>query len=114
LERNETTDAQLADAELAIRARKGDTRAFEVLVCRYHGAVHGLAYGWTRNVQEKGWGFLRPKAGSVSEKEDTYVSMRQINRLSLADGDRVTGLARPPKADESYWALVNVSGHFGS
>jgi len=41
-----------ADLELISRYRKGDQRAFEILVKRYQRKVHSLAYGIVRNPED--------------------------------------------------------------
>ena len=58
---------------------------------------------------ERGWGFLRPTADSGGSREDVYVSARQINAAPFRAGDRVEGRSRPPKDDESYWALIKIT-----
>ncbi|EKD87498.1 MAG: hypothetical protein ACD_36C00053G0002 [uncultured bacterium] len=54
----------------------------------------------------EGHGFLRPKY-TPSEK-DIYISMSQIRRFLLRNGDMVEGQARPPKDNERYWGLLKV------
>src|SRR3989344_6688225 len=41
------------------------------------------------------YGFLRP--GFAPSSDDIYVSMSQIRKFQLRQGDQVVGLARPPK-----------------
>src|SRR3989344_2032343 len=54
----------------------------------------------------EGHGFLRPKY-TPSEK-DIYISMSQIRRFLLRNGDMVEGQARPPKDNERFWGLLKV------
>lgn len=54
----------------------------------------------------EGHGFLRPKY-TPSDK-DIYISMSQIRRFLLRNGDMVEGQARPPKDNERYWGLLKV------
>lgn len=42
----------LSDTELILKAQKGDSRAFEGLVCRYDRRVLGLAMQYTNNLED--------------------------------------------------------------
>ena len=56
-----------------------------------------------------GFGFLRSQEYDyLSSHEDIYVSPSQIKKLGLRKGDEVTGLIRPPKEGERYFALLKV------
>lgn len=46
--------------------------------------------------------------GSRELPRDAYVSLSQIRRFDLRMGDRVEGLARPPKEGERYLSLLRV------
>ncbi|WP_319468061.1 transcription termination factor Rho [uncultured Trichococcus sp.] len=59
-------------------------------------------------VSQEGFGFLRPINYSPSQ-EDIYISTSQIRRFDLRNGDKVAGKARPPKASERYYGLMQVS-----
>ncbi|MBG9981408.1 transcription termination factor Rho [Facklamia sp. DSM 111018] len=52
--------------------------------------------------------FIRPINFSPS-REDIYISESQIRRFSLRNGDRVGGPARPPKASERYYGLMQIT-----
>jgi transcription termination factor Rho len=54
-----------------------------------------------------GYGFLRTQ-GYLPSEEDVYVSMSQIRRFGLRRGDEVTGIIRPPKDSEKYYALLRI------
>ncbi|UUX33193.1 transcription termination factor Rho [Fundicoccus culcitae] len=56
----------------------------------------------------EGFGFLRPINYSPSQ-EDIYISNSQIRRFELRNGDKVSGPARPPKASERYYGLMQIS-----
>lgn len=58
------------------------------------------------DVQPEGHGFLRPKF--VPSYNDIYISQSQIRRFLLRPGDKVAGLARPPKDNERYYGLLKV------
>ena len=52
--------------------------------------------------------FIRPINFSPSS-EDIYISDSQIRRFSLRNGDRISGPARPPKENERYSGLMQIS-----
>lgn len=58
-------------------------------------------------INSQDFGFLRPINYSLSN-EDIYISASQMTRFSLRNGDKITGTARPPKAGERYYGLMNV------
>ncbi|MCO5230653.1 MAG: transcription termination factor Rho [Chitinophagales bacterium] len=56
-----------------------------------------------------GYGFLRSADYNyLSSPDDVYVSPSQIKNLGLKTGDTITGLIRPPKEGEKYFALQKV------
>jgi transcription termination factor Rho len=59
------------------------------------------------DVLPDGYGFLRTQ-GYLPSEEDVYVSMSQIRRFGLRRGDEVSGLIRPPKESEKYYALLRI------
>lgn len=59
-------------------------------------------------IDGEGFGFLRPINFSTS-REDVYISSSQIRRFELRNGDKITGPARPPKANERFSGLMQVS-----
>ena len=54
-----------------------------------------------------GFGFLRAFKYTQG-LDDIYVSPSQIRRFSLLTGDKISGLLRPPKDNERYYALLRV------
>ena len=57
-----------------------------------------------------GYGFLRSSDYNyLSSPDDVYVSHQQIKIFGLKMGDTVTGLVRPPKEGEKYFALIKAS-----
>ena len=61
------------------------------------------------DIHSDGYGFLRFQEYSyLSGPEDIYVSPSQVNKFDLRSGDTVSGLVRPPKASEKYFALLSV------
>ncbi|MED5407969.1 MAG: transcription termination factor Rho [Pseudomonadota bacterium] len=60
-------------------------------------------------ILQDGFGFLRSAGSSyLAGPDDIYVSPSQIRRFSLRTGDTITGLIRPPKDSERYFALLKV------
>jgi transcription termination factor Rho len=60
-------------------------------------------------ILQDGFGFLRSADGSyLAGPDDIYVSPSQIRRFSLRTGDSISGLIRPPKDGERYFALLKV------
>ena len=60
-------------------------------------------------ILQDGFGFLRSADGSyLAGPDDIYVSPSQIRRFALRTGDTVSGLIRPPKDGERYFALLKV------
>ena len=60
-------------------------------------------------VLQDGFGFLRSADGSyLAGPDDIYVSPSQIRRFNLRTGDSISGLIRPPKDGERYFALLKV------
>jgi len=61
-------------------------------------------------ILQDGFGFLRSSDGSyLAGPDDIYVSPSQIRRFNLRTGDSVSGLIRPPKESERYFALLKVA-----
>jgi transcription termination factor Rho len=60
-------------------------------------------------ILQDGFGFLRSADSSyLAGPDDIYVSPSQIRRFNLRTGDTVSGLIRPPKDGERYFALLKV------
>jgi transcription termination factor Rho len=60
-------------------------------------------------ILQDGFGFLRSAASSyMAGPDDIYVSPSQIRRFGLRTGDTISGLIRPPKDSERYFALLKV------
>jgi transcription termination factor Rho len=63
--------------------------------------------GGTLEILPEGFGFLRPK-GMLPTDSDVYLSVSQIRRFGLRNGDVIWGLIRPPRELEHYEALLRV------
>ena len=60
-------------------------------------------------ILQDGFGFLRSADSSyLAGPDDIYVSPSQIRRFSLRTGDTVSGLIRPPRDGERYFALLKI------
>src|SRR5690606_7603889 len=60
-------------------------------------------------ILQDGFGFLRSSEGPyLAGPDDIYVSPSQIRRFNLRTGATITGLLRPPKEGERYFALLKV------
>jgi transcription termination factor Rho len=90
------------------RSRKQDI-IFAIL--KAHGQLGEDIYGdGVLEILQDGFGFLRSADGSyLAGPDDIYVSPSQIRRFNLRTGDTVSGLIRPPKESERYFALLKVS-----
>lgn len=62
--------------------------------------------GGVLDIMPEGHGFLRPKV--TPSDNDVYISQSQIRRFNLRPGDKVTGIARPPKESERFWGLLKI------
>lgn len=67
-----------------------------------------VAEGVLDIISQEGFGFLRPINYTPSQ-EDIYISVSQIRRFGLRNGDKITGKARPPKPSERYYGLMHVN-----
>jgi transcription termination factor Rho len=63
--------------------------------------------GGTLEILPEGFGFLRPN-GLLPSDNDVYLSVSQIRRFLLRNGDVVFGLVRQPREQEHYSALLRV------
>ena len=58
---------------------------------------------------EDGFGFLRaPEFSYLPSQDDIYVSPSQIRKFQLRTGDTISGIVRPPKDGEKYFALIKI------
>ena len=89
------------------RSRKQDI-IFSIL--KAHAKQGEDTYGdGVLEILQDGFGFLRSSDSSyLAGPDDIYVSPSQIRRFNLRTGDTVSGLIRPPKEGERYFALLKV------
>ncbi len=89
------------------RLRKQD-QIFAILKAHAKKGEDIMGQGVVEILQD-GFGFLRSATSSyLAGPDDIYVSPSQIRRFNLRTGDTITGLIRPPKESERYFALLKV------
>jgi transcription termination factor Rho len=89
------------------RQRKQDV-IFSILKTHARGGEDIYGDGVLEILQD-GFGFLRSSDSSyLAGPDDIYVSPSQIRRFNLRTGDTISGLIRPPKDGERYFALLKV------
>ena len=60
-------------------------------------------------VLPEGFGFLRaPEHNYLAGNDDIYISPSQIRALNLHTGDTLSGMIRPPKENEKFFAMMRV------
>ena len=59
------------------------------------------------DMSDQGFGFLRFSNFLTSDK-DVYVAPTQVRRFNLKTGDKIRGIARPPREGEKFGALLYV------
>jgi transcription termination factor Rho len=101
------TIAEGLGIENVARQRKQDV-IFSLL--KAHARQGEAIYGdGVLEILQDGFGFLRSADGSyLAGPDDIYVSPSQIRRFNLRTGDSISGLIRPPKDGERYFALLKV------
>jgi transcription termination factor Rho len=99
--------AQKMGLENLARSRKQDI-IFSIL--KAHARSGEDIYGdGVLEILQDGFGFLRSSDSSyLAGPDDIYVSPSQIRRFNLRTGDSISGLIRPPKDGERYFALLKV------
>jgi transcription termination factor Rho len=99
--------AESMGLENLARSRKQDI-IFSIL--KAHARSGEDIYGdGVLEILQDGFGFLRSSDSSyLAGPDDIYVSPSQIRRFNLRTGDSISGLIRPPKDGERYFALLKV------
>ncbi|TAK51287.1 MAG: transcription termination factor Rho [Gammaproteobacteria bacterium] len=101
------TTAESMGLENMARQRKQDV-IFAILKAHARGGEDIYGEGVLEILQD-GFGFLRSADSSyLAGPDDIYVSPSQIRRFNLRTGDSISGLIRPPKDGERYFALLKV------
>ncbi len=99
--------AQRMGLENVARARKQDI-IFEIL--KAHARTGEASYGeGVLEILQDGFGFLRSADSSyLAGPDDIYVGPSQIRRYNLSTGDSISGIIRPPREGERYFALLKL------
>jgi transcription termination factor Rho len=99
--------AQRLGVENMARSRKQDI-IFEIL--KAHVRSGETIYGeGVLEILQDGFGFLRSADSSyMAGPDDIYISPSQVRRFNLRTGDSISGLIRPPRDGERYFALLKV------
>ncbi|MFT5161754.1 MAG: transcription termination factor Rho [Alteromonadaceae bacterium] len=102
---------QLAESmglENVARLRKQDI-IFAILK-KHAKSGEDIFGGGVLEILQDGFGFLRSSDASyLAGPDDIYVSPSQIRRFNMRTGDTISGIIRPPKDSERYFALLKVS-----
>ena len=81
---------------------------FEILKTQVSQAGYLLFTG-ILDICNENYGFLRSVEDNFSDSQnDAYVSLTQIRRFALRNGDVVTGQVRAPREQERYYALLKI------
>lgn len=86
---------------------KKDDLILRILQAKAEREGYSFRGGVLEIVPEEGVGFLRGK-NYLPGPDDVYVSLSQIRRFGLRNGDMVVGQVRPPKENERYYSLLRV------
>jgi transcription termination factor Rho len=100
--------AQEMGLENMARSRKQDI--IFALLKRHAKSGEDIWGDGVLEILQDGFGFLRSSDSSyLAGPDDIYVSPSQIRRFNLRTGDTITGMIRPPKDSERYFALLKVN-----
>ena len=89
------------------RSRAPKNPEYEKQVKEFEGVIESEG---VLEMMQDGYGFLRSSDYNyLASPDDIYVSPSQIKLFGLKTGDTVLGKIRPPKENEKYFALIEVS-----
>ena len=89
------------------RVRPPKNLEYEKQVKEFEGVIESEG---VLEMMQDGYGFLRSSDYNyLASPDDIYVSPSQIKLFGLKTGDTVFGKLRPPKENEKYFALIEVS-----
>ena len=85
---------------------KEEQKSKQTLIKEFDGVIENQG---VLEIMQDGYGFLRSSDYNyLASPDDIYVSPSQIKLFGLKTGDTITGLIRPPKEGEKYFALLRV------
>lgn len=111
LKKNSLVELSKQASELGLKVSQGESHSELLLRVLRTFAKSGGSVSSTGilEILGDGFGFLRSSQSDYSPSpEDVYVSPSQIRRFHLNTGDKVSGIVRPPKESERYFALLRV------
>ena len=89
------------------RPEKRKNSDYENKVKEFEGVIESEG---VLEMMQDGYGFLRSSDYNyLASPDDIYVSPSQIKLFGLKTGDTILGKIRPPKENEKYFALIEVS-----
>ena len=89
------------------KSRAPKNSEYEKQVKEFEGVIESEG---VLEMMQDGYGFLRSSDYNyLASPDDIYVSPSQIKLFGLKTGDTVLGKLRPPKENEKYFALIEVS-----
>ena len=89
------------------KSRAPKNSEYEKQVKEFEGVIESEG---VLEMMQDGYGFLRSSDYNyLASPDDIYVSPSQIKLFGLKTGDTVLGKIRPPKENEKYFALIEVS-----
>ena len=89
------------------RVRVSKNTEYEKNVKEFEGVIESEG---VLEMMQDGYGFLRSSDYNyLASPDDIYVSPSQVKLFGLKTGDTVFGKIRPPKENEKYFALIEVS-----
>ena len=89
------------------RVRASKNTEYEKNVKEFEGVIESEG---VLEMMQDGYGFLRSSDYNyLASPDDIYVSPSQVKLFGLKTGDTVFGKIRPPKENEKYFALIEVS-----
>ena len=95
------------DIESPLSMRKQEL-VFRVLQAQAEREGQFFAEG-VLEVLPEGFGFLRsPDQNYLAGSDDIYISPSQIRKFNLRTGDTLSGMIRPPKEGEKFFAMLRV------
>ncbi len=103
----ETQPEPIAEEKLSPKKEpKEEVKPRHSLIKEFDGVIENQG---VLEIMQDGYGFLRSSDYNyLASPDDIYVSPSQIKLFGLKTGDTITGLIRPPKEGEKYFALLRV------
>lgn len=113
LEKKDTAQLKRIAAQVGLAADEtGDSNKHNLIfkVLEAQAKKNGMLFSeGVLECLDDGFGFLRaPEFSYLPSQDDIYVSPSQIRKFQLRTGDTISGIVRPPKDGEKYFALIKI------